>query len=120
MLLLSSTGVITSFVSILNDPPIILHSRVNAALILFAISFILSLFIERMSTVNSTSSATIFIPPLGTLISPTVATVPSAFSLAQSAILDITFAATSAASSLISIGVVPAWSALPYTLTMYL
>ena len=99
-------------------PPYSPTARSRAFLILFVISFILSLFLERISTVNSAVSATMFIPPGMVFTYPTVATVPSAFSLAQSAILEITFAAASTGSILISMGVVPAWSALPCTVTM--
>ena len=46
---------------------------------------------------------------------PTVATVPSPTSFAESPIPAITFAATSMASDRMSIGVVPAWPRRPFT-----
>ncbi len=76
-------------------------------------AWMFSSFADLISIVNTTLPGTILVAPGLTFRLPTVATVPSPASFAIWFMPVITLAASTSASALISIGVVPAWSGLP-------
>ena len=109
-----ATGLSAVSSSVLTSTPSAAATLSAASLIACSVRAMLALSTPRTSTHNVTSPGTTFIEPGSISTTPTVPTVPLAFSfVAASFTAKISFAALTSASLRIPIGVAPLWSATP-------